>query len=375
MGLGYLASLDWAGWAPPCDQFFSLEVFTVGGLFTHGDLALEARVDFLAVVEHRLTPARVRSEWDRLRRKGLASVWALACQDSSHVGNAGVGVLSMKGAALALPTFATAQFKRFFDCGRAVRCLLPLGSGRFMHLVVLYGYQGADADPEQLALTEQLFDAAFAVLSVVARVQPCLPVGDFNVEPTKIPCLAKGISAGLWVDFEEAWALAAGSRPSPTCKRGWGAAGGHRRDFMIGCPLAVAAVLSCSVQPDRWIAPHLAVRALFDCCRWTCQVTQPVQRTPLWPASWLPAVDKSRGSKSIEVQRVWEVYDELEEFLGAGDVSRAWLVWSRAAESALADAHQFSGGPVPGRGLVLGRGTASFRVVRLGRSQGSESSS
>ena len=36
----------------------------------------------------------------------------------------------------------------------------------------------------------------------------------------------------------------------------------------------------------------------------------PVQRTPLWPASWLPAVDISRGSKSFEVQRVWEVYDE-----------------------------------------------------------------
>ena len=35
-----------------------------------------------------------------------------------------------------------------------------------------------------------------------------------------------------------------------------------------------------------------------------------VQRTHLWPASWLPAIDKSRGSKSVEVQRVWEIYDE-----------------------------------------------------------------
>ena len=52
------------------------------------------------------------------------------------------------------------SFKRFFDCGRAVRCMLPLGFGRFMHLVVLYGYQGAVNDTEQLALTEQLFDAA-----------------------------------------------------------------------------------------------------------------------------------------------------------------------------------------------------------------------
>ena len=120
---------------------------------------------------------------------------------------------------------------------------------------------------------------------------------------------------------------------------------------MVSCPLAAAAVLSCRVQADRWVAPHLAVRTLLDCVRWSCRVTQPVQRTPfasaavttfrvepdrwiaphlavsayfdggrwacevaqlvqcspLWPASWLPAVDKSRGSKSFEVQRVWEV--------------------------------------------------------------------
>ena len=35
-----------------------------------------------------------------------------------------------------------------------------LSGGGCMHLVVLYGYQGADSDAEQLALTEQLFDAA-----------------------------------------------------------------------------------------------------------------------------------------------------------------------------------------------------------------------
>ena len=118
--------------------------------------------------------------------------------------------------------------------------MLPVGSGRFMHLFVLYGYQGADNDAEQLALTEQLFDAALGELSVVARVQPCLIVG-----PTKIPCLAKGISAGLWVDLEEAWALAAGSRPASAYKRSWSADGGHRRDFMVGCTLAAAAISSC----------------------------------------------------------------------------------------------------------------------------------
>ena len=111
--------------------------------------------------------------------------------DSSHVGNAGVGVIRMRGAPVALPSFAAAQFKLFFDCGQTVRCMLPLGTGRFMHLFVLYGYQGADTDAEQLAITEQLFDAALGEVSVVARGQPCMIVGDFNAEPTKIPCLAK----------------------------------------------------------------------------------------------------------------------------------------------------------------------------------------
>ena len=197
--------------------------------------------------------------------------------------------------------------------------MLPLGAGRFMHLVFLYGYQGADSDPEQLALTDQLFDAALGELSVVARGQPCMLVGDFNVEPTKIPCLAKGISAGLWVDLEVSWALASGKHPSSTCLREWGSGGGTRRDFMVGCPLAAAAVLSCAVQPDRWIAPHLAVRVLFDYSRWSCRVTQPIWFSPLWLASWLPAVDKSRSSKSVEVRRVWEIYDDRLQFVSQQD--------------------------------------------------------
>ena len=116
---------------------------------------------------------------------------------------------------------------------------------------------------------------------------------------------------------------------------------------MVGCPSAAAAVLSCHVQSERCIVPHHAVRTLFDCCRWVSRFTQPVLRTLLWPASWLPAV---------EVLRVWEAYDErlqfmslqdaqcLSESLDANDVSSTWLVWSRAAEAALADAYRFSSG-------------------------------
>ena len=67
----------------PVPYHFAVEVFNIGGWLTHGVLALEAQVDFLAVVEHRLIPARVRSEWARLKGKGLASFCPPACQDTS----------------------------------------------------------------------------------------------------------------------------------------------------------------------------------------------------------------------------------------------------------------------------------------------------
>ena len=42
--------------------------------------------------------------------------------------------------------------------------------GRFMQLVVLHGYRGADTDAEQLALTEQSFDAALVSLVLLLGV-------------------------------------------------------------------------------------------------------------------------------------------------------------------------------------------------------------
>ena len=66
----------WIGTArhpgPPSQpRHLCLEFHNVGDWLTHGDLALTAGVDFLAVAEHRLIPARVRSEWSRLKVKGL----------------------------------------------------------------------------------------------------------------------------------------------------------------------------------------------------------------------------------------------------------------------------------------------------------------
>ena len=203
---------------------------------------METSADFVAVSEHRLIPARVRSEWAELRRKGIHSVWAPASQEGSHVGHAGVGVVSLKGAPVSMPSFATVAFRQYFDLGRLVLCVLPLGNGRLMHLGVVYGFQRAHEDAEKLSLTDQFFDAVLCELAVVSRGQPCLLVGDFKVEPTKIPCLLKGITAGLWVDLQGAWARTAFVDPDVTCKRDWACLRTTRRDFLSGCPLAACAL-------------------------------------------------------------------------------------------------------------------------------------
>ena len=42
----------------------------------------------------------------------------------------------------------------------------------------------------------------------------------------------------------------------------------------------------------------------------------------MWLAAWLLAVDKSRGSKSVEVQRVWEMYDDRLQYVAQTDDSQ-----------------------------------------------------
>ena len=218
----------------------------------------------------------------------------------------------------------------------------------FLNLVVQYGYQGADTDAEQLALTEQLFDAALAELAVVARGSPCLLAGDFNVEPTKIPCLSKGISAGLWVDLDAAWSAAQGRHPAITCKRSWDSTGGSRRDFLVGCPLATAAsflVLYLLVGGCSLILPFL-----------------PCLIVVVGPAGLLRLFVILPSGLLLGFRLLIRVgVLSLLRFRGSGrfmmvgcglclvlivmddDVSSAWAVWSSAAETALADAYCFSG--------------------------------
>ena len=101
----------------------------MGGWLTQGDVAMDSCAQFLAVAGHWIIPSRARSVCHSLRRAGHHSVWAPACQDKVDGGHAGVGVVSLGAAPLALPTFATAGFLEFLKLGRALRVTLPAGNG------------------------------------------------------------------------------------------------------------------------------------------------------------------------------------------------------------------------------------------------------
>ena len=191
----------------PCTSYypsgFSVEFLNVGGWLSRGDLALESKAHFLAVAEHRLVPARARTVTTHLRKVRRSPVWAPSCQDVTPGSHAGVGVISLHGASLSLPTLFDPSFKEFFRIGRAMRVVLPVGNGGIAHLFVIYGYQGAESDPEKLQLSEHLFAAVLAEANMCCAGQPVILVGDFNADPTVIPSLAKGIMNGHWIDVEQ----------------------------------------------------------------------------------------------------------------------------------------------------------------------------
>ena len=75
--------------------------------------------------------------------------------------------------------------------GRVLRTTLPTGKGGVVHLFLVYGYQGAEEDADQLQLTDKLLQAVLAEAQVVCIGQPMLIAGDLNADPAVIPCLAK----------------------------------------------------------------------------------------------------------------------------------------------------------------------------------------
>ena len=167
-----------------------------------------------------------------------------------------------------------------------------------------------------------------------------LIAGDLNADPAVIPCLAKGISAGRYVDPALAYSLGAGLAPDITCRFSRDDGTGWPRAFFVGCPGALAASQACYVT-DRWFTPHFSVVARFRIGAWMADVACPIACQPLWLACWLDTPDRSSSSSTRVVQDVWDVYrDELgvvpDEVVLAlrGAVARSsvddyWSIWSQ----------------------------------------------
>ena len=215
-----------------------------------------------------------------------------------------------------------------------------------------------------------------------------LIAGDMNADPAVIPCLAKGISAGRYVDLALAYSLSAGLTPDATCRFSRDELTGSRRDFFVGCTNALAASDACFVT-DRWFTPHFSVVARFCIDAWMADVPCPIVCQPVWLACWLDTPDRSSSSAARVVQDVWDVCrDELgvvpEEVVLAlrNAVSRSsvddfWTIWSQSAEEGLFRAYSKAGGPTAaGSAAFLGRCLLRIRNRRLGgRTFGSRGSS
>ena len=157
-----------------------------------------------------------------------------------------------------------------------MRTTLPTAQGGVVHLFVVYGYQGAeDDDADKLQLTDRLLQAVLAETHVVCVGQPVLFAGDLDADPAVIPCIAKGISAGRFVDLALAYSQGAGRALDVTCRFSREKGTGSRRDFFVGCPGALAASQACYVT-DRWFTPHFSLLARFRIGAWVADVACPV---------------------------------------------------------------------------------------------------
>ena len=180
-------------------------------------------------------------------------------------------------------------------------------------MYVVYGYQGAEEDPDKLRLTDKFLQAVLAEDQVICIGQPLLIAGDLNADSAVIPCLAKGFSAGRFVDLVRSQMLLANS-------------GGRIVLDLVGTP--------------SWVA----LMHMFCISRWTADVAYPVVCQPILPACWIDTHDRSSSSVARAVQDAWDVYGDelgvvpLDIVLALRDaVSRSCVhdfltLWSKSAE-------------------------------------------
>ena len=213
-------------------------------------------------------------------------------------------------------------------------------------MFVMYGYQGPEEDAEKLQLTDKLLQAVLAEAQVVCTGQLVLIAGDLNGDPAVILCLAKGFSAGRFVDLALAYSLGEEKRPDALCKFRLEDCAGSRRDFILDCSNALSASTACKVT-DRWFALHFSWFSTCGIDGWLPEASCTVVSQPLWPACWIDTPERSSSSVSRAVQDAWDVYRTeidvvppdvvlaIRDAVARFCVDDVWNIWSWSAEACL----------------------------------------
>ena len=179
--------------------------------------------------------------------------------------------------------------------------------------------------------------AALAEAQVVCVGQLVHIAGDLNADPAVFPCLAKGISAGKFVDLALAFSRGAGTAPVATCRFNLEGGAGTRRDFLVGCPDALAASDACFVT-DRWFTPHfLYSRAFALMLGWRMLLALWYVNPSGLPIGWILLIGPPR----------------LLLVLSRYSVDDCWFICSRSAEDGLFHADSRAGGPLRPAALLF----------------------
>ena len=125
---------------------------------------------------------------------------------------------------------------------------------------------------------------------------------------------------------------------------------------------ALAASVDCEVLADRWFRPHFAVSARFGIGAWSAEIQVAQVTSLLARACWIDCPDRSRYSSSQPVQKIWETYLELLQFVPVEVrhlLYRACLdergVWCKASENGLLHAYTLAVRKLSGNCLFTGR--------------------